>query len=87
MNAIVFDTHEAAKAFEGAGFTKEQVEVLVDNARRTTSLPDISLLATRADLHELRAEIEKAKVQAITIILSAMAAMTVIGSLIGKLIR
>ncbi len=91
MNALTFDTHEAAKTVEEAGFTKAQVEALVDVSRRTTGLPDTSDLVTKAHLSSevsgLRAEIERAKVQVISIILGAMAAMTAIGAVLAKLIH
>lgn len=30
MNAVTFDTHEFFKKLKGAGFSEEQVEVLID---------------------------------------------------------
>jgi hypothetical protein len=87
MNAMTFDTHAAAKEFESAGFTAEQVDALVNVTRQTTSLPDISTLATKSDISELRAEIAAAKLQAITIIISAMAVFTAVGTLLSKVIR
>jgi hypothetical protein len=57
MNSMVFDTHEAANRFKAAGFTDDQVEALVDVTRRTTALPDISTLATKADLTATRADL------------------------------
>jgi hypothetical protein len=53
MNSIVFDTHAAANRFKRAGFTEDQVEALVEVTRDTTALPDISTLATRADIERL----------------------------------
>ncbi len=53
---MVFDTHEAANRFKAAGFTDDQVEALVEVSRRTTALPDISTLATKADVEEARSE-------------------------------
>lgn len=50
MSSLIFDTHAAATRYKSAGFTDAQVEALVDMARETTSLPDISSLATKADL-------------------------------------
>lgn len=47
---MTFDTHDAANRLKAAGFTEPQVEALVDVARVTTTLPDISTLATKADL-------------------------------------
>jgi hypothetical protein len=86
MNAIVFDTHEAANRFKAAGFTEEQVEALVDVTRRTTALPDVSTLATKTDLAEVKSElrtaIASAQVQTITVILTAVAAMLVVSRLV-----
>jgi hypothetical protein len=48
--SIGFDTHAVANRFKAAGFTEPQVEALVETARETTGLPDISTLATKADL-------------------------------------
>ncbi len=99
---MAFDTHAAAKAFERAGFTEAQVEALIDVTRQTTLLPDVSTLATKADLldvktglaadirtsvADLRAEIATAKVQAITVILSGMAVITALGTVLSKLMR
>jgi hypothetical protein len=58
MSAMAFDTHEAANRFKAAGFTDDQVEAQVDVTRRTTSLPDVSSLASRADLAELRSDLK-----------------------------
>jgi hypothetical protein len=48
--AMAFDTHEAAKEYGRAGFTEAQVEALVNVARRTAILPEISHLATKSDI-------------------------------------
>jgi hypothetical protein len=102
MNAMTFDTHAAAKEFESAGFTAEQVDALVNVTRQTTSLPDVSILATKSDLAELRiatksdiaelraelrAEVATAKLQAITVLISAMAVFTAVGTLLSKVIH
>jgi hypothetical protein len=102
MNAMAFDTHDAANRFKAAGFTEEQVEALVEVTRRTTALPDVSTLATRADLNgeigslrsELKTEIASVKtmiasaqVQTITVILTAVAAMLVVSRLIPGGVR
>jgi hypothetical protein len=50
---MAFGTHEAAKEYGRAGFTEAQVEALVNVARRTTMLPDISNLATRSDIADM----------------------------------
>jgi hypothetical protein len=53
MSSLIFDTHAAANRYTSAGFTDSQVDALVDVARETTALPDISSLATKADLDRL----------------------------------
>jgi hypothetical protein len=53
MSSAAFDTHAAANRFRRAGFTDDQVEALVDVARETTALPDVSTLATHTDLERL----------------------------------
>jgi hypothetical protein len=70
--------------------------------RQTTSLPDVSILATKSDLAELRiatksdiaelraelrAEVATAKLQAITVLISAMAVFTAVGTLLSKVIH
>ena len=95
---LAFDTHAAAKTLEQAGFTEAQVDALIDVTRRTTLLPDITTLATKADLADLRAELKTdianlraeipaAKVQAITVILSGMAVITALGTVLSRLMR
>ncbi len=63
MSSIAFDTHAAATRFRRAGFTDDQVEALVEITRETTALPDVSTLATKADIAKLemttKAEIER----------------------------
>jgi hypothetical protein len=59
MIGIAFDTHAAANRFKRAGFTEDQVEALVEVTRETTGLPDISTLATKADIGLLKSDIEQ----------------------------
>ena len=95
MSSLIFDTHAAANRYKSAGFTEAQVEALVDTARETTALPDISELATKSDLNhlqtglkaELKAAIASSQVQTVTLILAGMAAMVTFSSLLPKLIR
>jgi hypothetical protein len=97
MTVLAFDTHEAANRFKAAGFTEAQVEALVEVTRMTTALPDISTLATKADLtgeisslrSELKLEIAglrsliaTTQVQTLAITLTSMAAMFTIFKLI-----
>lgn len=58
MTIMVFDTFAAANRFKRAGFTEEQVEALVEITRETTSLPDNSALATKADLSQVESRLE-----------------------------
>ena len=44
----VFDTHKAYMAFKAAGFTEDQAQVLIDQAREGSDE-----LATRTDLERL----------------------------------
>jgi hypothetical protein len=53
MSTIVFDTHAVASRYRAAGFSEPQVEALVETAREASDLPDISSLATKADLERL----------------------------------
>jgi hypothetical protein len=57
MTALAFDSHEAATAYKSAGFTDAQVEALVAIDRKTTALPDVSTLATKADILATKADI------------------------------
>jgi len=95
MSSLIFDTHAAAKRYQSAGFTDAQVEALVDIARDTTALPDVSSLATKADLDtkidrvqaELKAAIASSQVQTITLVLAGMAAIVTLSNLLPKLVR
>ncbi|HVY33105.1 MAG TPA: hypothetical protein VG960_01670 [Caulobacteraceae bacterium] len=50
MNTMALDTYALALSYKKVGFTDEQVEAMVDAARKTSGLPDISQLATKADI-------------------------------------
>ena len=56
MATIAIDTYKAIKRLQERGFTKDQAEALVSVAEEI----DISGLATKADLQELRLDFEKA---------------------------
>lgn len=47
MKTMIFDTHATVKRYKAAGFSEEQVEALVDSARETAALLDVSQLATK----------------------------------------
>lgn len=91
MAAIAFDTHAAATRYKRAGFSDDQVEALVDIARETTALPDVSTLATKGDLQQLEATLEAkvatAQTQAITIILSGTAMIVTLATVLSRLIH
>jgi len=55
MATIAIDTYKAIKRLQERGFTKDQAEALVSVAQEI----DISSLATKADLQELRLDFEK----------------------------
>jgi chromosome segregation ATPase len=59
MSSVAFDTHAAANRFKRAGFTEDQVEALVDVARATTALPDVSTLATKSDVSRVEGAVER----------------------------
>jgi outer membrane murein-binding lipoprotein Lpp len=61
MSSVAFDTHAAANRFKRAGFTEDQVEALVDVARETTALPDVSILATKADVSRVEGAVGRLK--------------------------
>ena len=95
MNAMVFDSHEAALAYKDAGFTDAQVEPLLAVNRKTTSLPDVAALATRDDVNKkvdaleakLTGAIENAKFQMLTSVIVAMGGLTAIVLAIAKLVH
>ena len=57
MNATTFDTLEAAKELQAAGFSTGQAETLARIFRQAGQV-DLSHLATKADLQALRAELK-----------------------------
>ena len=65
MNAIAFDTHAHVKRLVNAGMSEGQAEAVIEAVKDTTTLPDISQLATKGELTmavtaavaELRSEI------------------------------
>jgi hypothetical protein len=98
MNSIVFDTHAAAGRFKRAGFSDDQVEALVEITRETTALPDISTLATKADLAQLEARMDSRfgqmeakiannQVQTLTIMISATAVIVTLATVLSRLIH
>ena len=57
MNAIAFDTHASFKRLKDAGLNDAQAEAVVEVVSGTADLPDISQLATKADLAVLKADV------------------------------
>ena len=58
MTAIGFDTLSASKRLREAGMDQPMAEAIVELVQQTTMLPDISGLATKADLGDLAAKVE-----------------------------
>ncbi len=56
MQTLVIDTYKVVKRLQERGFTKDQAEALVAVAQEV----DISSLATKSDLKDLRLDFEKA---------------------------
>jgi hypothetical protein len=53
-SAIAFDTHASVKRLMQSGMPEAQAEALVEVVSKTADMPDISNLATKADLEQLR---------------------------------
>ena len=60
MASVAFDTHRAVKALREAGVEERQAEALTQVVQQTADLPDVSILATKADLGVLKADLEGA---------------------------
>jgi hypothetical protein len=56
MSVTVLDTHEVVKTLTAAGFTEQQAEAVTRIVRDSQNL-DLSHLATKSDLAELRTEL------------------------------
>ena len=57
MTTLAFDTHAHVKRLVSLGMSEGQAEAVVEAVKDTTALPDISELATRAELKALKAEL------------------------------
>jgi hypothetical protein len=76
MSSVAFDTHEAVSDIRKAGANEQLAEAIVRVVQRTADLPDISTLATKADLAAL-AIATKADLDALAIATKAdLAALT-----------
>ena len=53
-SALAFDTHASVKRLVPSGMPEAQAEALVEVVSKTADMPDISGLATKADLDQLR---------------------------------
>ena len=62
MTFTGLDTHETVKDLKAAGFTDEQAEALTRALRRSQEI-DLSNLATKADLAQVRTEIAESRIQ------------------------
>lgn len=56
MTAIAFDTLGASKRLREAGMDQLMAEAIVEVMQQTTGLPDISELATKAEITSVRAD-------------------------------
>ncbi len=54
---IALDTLAIARDLAGKGFTQQQAEAVAEAVRQVAGMPDISGLASKADLATLRAEL------------------------------
>jgi hypothetical protein len=57
MSTITFDTHASFKRLKDAGLNEAQAEAVVEVVSKTAELPDISQLATKADLASVKADL------------------------------
>jgi hypothetical protein len=57
MSSVAFDTHEAVSDIRKAGANEQLAEAIVRVVQRTADLPDISTLATKADLLLVRGDL------------------------------
>ena len=97
MAAVAFDTYKMIKRLRDAGFTDAQAEA-VSGAVQEGSTVDLSILATKVDLAETRAElkadilrletkIEASKADILKWVFGAMAAQTALIAGLLKLIH
>ncbi len=63
MATITFDTHELVSELESSGFTRQQSEIVVSVLKKAqgelATRADITLLASKNDLLELKVDIVK----------------------------
>ena len=53
-SALAFDTHASVKRLMQSGMPEAQAEALVEVVSKTADMPDVSGLATKEDLEQLR---------------------------------
>ncbi|MBO9557319.1 MAG: hypothetical protein J7515_01875 [Caulobacter sp.] len=58
MTAIAFDTLNASKRLRDAGMDERAAEAIVELVQQTARMPDISNLATRAELDAAKSELK-----------------------------
>ncbi len=58
MTSVAFDTHRAVKALREAGVEERQAEAITQIVQQTADLPDVTTLATKADLAAALAKLE-----------------------------
>ena len=87
MAAITFDSLQAVKILESAGVDRKQAEAVVEVVAKAATLPDVSELATKADLSDLRTDLANAKVQKVQIVLAVVAIVALMDSVLFFLLR
>lgn len=74
MSAITFDTLKLAKKLEAAGFTPQQAAGAVEAV--SESFSEVSGLATKQDVSDLRRDLAEAKADLLKWMFGALAAQT-----------
>jgi aspartate/glutamate racemase len=60
MTSVAFDTHRAVKALREAGVEERQAEAITQIVQQSADLPDVTTLATKADLSATKSDLEAA---------------------------
>lgn len=84
--AATFDTLRAAKRLKGLGFGEDQAEGVADILRESREL-DLSHLATKADLADVRREITETKAEIVkwTVGVGLVQGLALVGAVIAIL--
>jgi hypothetical protein len=79
MTSIAFNTLQASRKLRDAGVDERTAEAIVEVVSQTTDLPDMSKLATKADLDVLRREFgDQLRQQLVTMITITLGGTTAI---------